>query len=115
MSSGESSQKMHWQTKKGPFSQHFKAEMRGRKKKKKILFVTDALSATANVTFPWASNIHRLNGPAPLRTAARFLFLGQLERADKMDAGVTALAGVTDGLIIQTHPSGHRKTQHLAC
>lgn len=32
-----------------------------------------------------------------------------------MDADVTVLAGVTDGLIIQTHPSGRRKTQHLAC
>lgn len=34
---------------------------------------------------------------------------------EKMDADVARLAKVTDGLIIQTHPSGHRKTQHLAC
>ncbi len=72
-------------------------------------------SAAANVTFPWASNIQRLSGPASLCSVIRFLFLGQPERADKMDANVTALAEVTDGLIIQTHPSGHRKTQHLAC
>ena len=41
---------------------------------KGILSVTDALSATANGTFPWASSIHPLCGPAPLRSVARFLF-----------------------------------------
>ena len=90
---------------------------------KGILSVTDALSATANGTFPWASSIHPLGGPAPLRSVARFLFsrpTRERERErererDKMDADVTVLAGVTDGLIIQTHPSGRRKTQHLAC
>lgn len=49
------------------------------------------------------------------RSAAHFLFLGQPGTEDKMDADVIGLAKVTDGLIIQTHPSGHRKTQHLAC
>lgn len=44
-----------------------------------------------------------------------FFFLGQPKSTDKMDAGVTALAGVTDGPIIRTHPSGRRKIQHIAC
>lgn len=40
--------------------------------------------------------------------------LSASETQNKMDAGATVPAGVTDGPIIQTHPSGHRKTPHLA-
>lgn len=65
--------------------------------------------------FSLAGNIYRLSGPAPLLSHA-FPSLSRPERAAKMDVIVTALASVTDGLIIQAYPLPFTyKKQHPSC
>ena len=73
--------------------------------------MTDALSVTANITFPWASDIHHLSGPAPPLSCslpAFFYFFPRPTGGEQTRwmPESPRWARVTDGLIIQTPSLG---------